>query len=194
MTDLATTKAELRDVARQRRALAAGANPDAAGAIAKIILGSGAIPPGASVSAYAPIGDEIDPMPLLHALAPDHACCLPTIGDARTLVFRRWWQGMALVPGRYGIPVPPLDSPVILPDILLVPLLAFDRRGHRLGYGGGYYDTTLATLRANGTVKAIGLAYAAQEVDRLPAEAWDQAVDCVATERELMEFGGEMPG
>lgn len=194
MIDALATKAGLRGAARQRRAAAAAANPGAAEAIAKIILDSSAISAAAAIAGYAPVGDEIDPLPLLGALAGLHVCALPTIGAGRALVFRRWSPGTLLVPGRYGIPAPPLDSPAILPDILLVPLLAFDRRGHRLGYGGGFYDTALAALRDGGRVKAIGLAYAAQQVERLPAEAWDQTLDFVATECGLVEFGQEMPG
>jgi 5-formyltetrahydrofolate cyclo-ligase len=186
-------KADLRQAARRARAAAALANPDAAKALAKIVAGSLAIPAGAVVAGYVPIGDEIDPMPLLELLAQARVCALPSVEDGRALVFRRWSPGMALAPGRYGILAPPLDSPAVLPDIVLAPLLAFDRRGHRLGYGGGHYDATLAGLRAAGQVEAIGLAYAAQEIDRVPAESWDQALDAVATERSFMRFGLETP-
>ena len=188
MTDPAAAKAALRRLARERRAAAAIANPEAAGAIARAVLDSDIAAPDAVVAGYAPIGDEIDPMPLLEALATTRPCGLPVIGKGRVLTFRQWRPGVTLVAGRYGIPAPPLDLPTILPDILLVPLLAFDRAGHRVGYGGGYYDTTLAALRAARAIKAIGLAYAAQEIERLPAEAFDQPLDAVATERGLIVF------
>jgi 5-formyltetrahydrofolate cyclo-ligase len=99
------------------------------------------------------------------------------------LVFRRWRPDMALKPGAYGIPAPPEDAPTLTPDIVLVPLVAFDRFGHRLGYGGGYYDRTLARLRAERPVQAIGCAHAAQEVARIPAMATDARLDWLLTER-----------
>jgi len=193
MTDPVALKAELRRAARRRRTRAAAAHPDAARAIAGIVLQSGIIPDGAVVAGYAPVRDEIDPMPLLAALAAGHVCALPSVGEGKALAFRQWRPGMALAPGRYGILAPPLDSPPVLPDILLVPLLAFDAVGHRLGYGGGYYDATLEALRARRPVLAVGLAYAAQRIERLPRAAWDQALDCVATETGLMRFGLETP-
>jgi len=192
--DVLAAKADLRRAARQARSAAAAANPEAASALARIAVEALAPRPGTVIAGYAPIGDEIDPMPLLALLAGSHACALPRVEEGRALTFRLWSPGMALQPGRFGIPSPPLDLPAVLPDIVLVPLLAFDRRGHRLGYGGGHYDATLAALRAAKRVDAIGLAYAAQEVDRVPDEAWDQRLDAVATEKGFMRFGSETRG
>ena len=192
--DDSAAKADLRRAARQARSTAAGANPEAAAQLAKLALDGIAAAPGATIAGYAPIDDEIDPTPLLKLLAGSHPCGLPSIEEGRVLTFRLWSPGVALLPGRYGIPSPSLDSPAVLPNILLVPLLAFDRRGHRLGYGGGHYDATIAALRGRKPILAIGLAYAAQEIDRVPDERWDQALDAVVTEKGFMKFGSERRG
>jgi 5-formyltetrahydrofolate cyclo-ligase len=189
--DDSAAKADLRRAARQARSAAAAANPNAAAALANLALDGLGAAPGAVVAGYAPIGDEIDPMPLMELLAGSHPCALPSVEEERALTFRLWSPLVALLPGRYGIPSPSLDSPAILPDILLVPMLAFDRRGHRLGYGGGHYDATLALLRGRKPIQAVGLAYAAQEIERVPDEGWDQVLDAVATEKGFMRFESE---
>lgn len=112
-----------------------------------------------------------------------HPLCLPVVTDkVGALVFRAWAPGEALVEGVFDTRVPPPDRPVVEPTVLLVPLLAFDRAGYRLGYGGGYYDRTLAALAQNQPT-SIGLAFAAQEVDTLPHEAHDRRLDWVITEQ-----------
>ena len=123
-------------------------------------------PPGAVVSGFWPMGQEIDIRPLLLALHErGHPIVLPeTPKRGNPLIFRLWQPGDALVPERFGTLRP--DGEVTVPDFLLVPLLAFDRRGHRLGYGAGYYDRTLAGLPGR---FRLGVAYAAQEVDEVPA-------------------------
>lgn len=143
---------------------------------------------GAVVAGYWPLGDEIDPVPLMAALA-DAGCVLAlpvVLGRDLALEFRQWRPGDALVPGPHGTRQPGPQAPVLVPRSLLVPLLAFDARGFRLGYGGGYYDRTLAGLRAKGSVRAIGLAYAAQLVAQLPTDPWDQPMDAILTETGLM--------
>lgn len=137
------------------------------------------------VSAYYPVGSEIDPRPLYAALlARGLAGGLPVVaGKGKPLRFRRWRPGEALVPGVLGIGVPPSDAPEVEPDLLLVPLLAFDRRGYRLGYGGGFYDRTLAVLRERGKVLAVGVGFADQEVASVPSGPGDQRLDGIATER-----------
>jgi 5-formyltetrahydrofolate cyclo-ligase len=105
------------------------------------------------------------------------------------LVFRQWAPGEALVLGRWNIKVPPEEAPEVVPDVLLVPLLAFDRKGFRLGYGGGFYDRTLETLRTLRRVTAIGVAYAGQEVDSVPHEEFDQRLDWIMTEKETIKCG-----
>lgn len=125
-------------------------------------------------------------MPLLEALAArGHPICLPlTIGREMPLVFRSWSPGERLVPGARDIPEPPESAPVVLPEILLIPLLAFDLKGGRLGYGAGHYDRTLAQLAGRSPIK-VGVAYAGQLVDSVPMEPTDQRLDAMLTENGL---------
>lgn len=144
---------------------------------------------GAVVAGYWPLGDEIDPRPLMAALA-GLGCrlALPVVvARAAPLEFRAWAAGDALEAGPHGTAHPPEAAPRLHPDVLLVPLLGFDRGGWRLGYGGGYYDRTLESLRENAQVKAIGLAFAAQEMAAVPRDGHDQPLDVIVTERELIE-------
>jgi 5-formyltetrahydrofolate cyclo-ligase len=143
------------------------------------------LPPraGAVVAGFWPMRGEIDPRPLLHALhARGHAVVLPeTPPRGRKLLFRRWWPGMTMVAGRFGTLVS--TGEVRDPDVLFIPLLAFDRAGRRLGYGGGYYDRTLPTLP--GAI-AIGCAFAAQELDEVPTADYDAPLHAIATERGVI--------
>ncbi len=141
-----------------------------------------------TVSVFWSIGDELPTQPMLQALdTAGFAVGLPVTGARGTpLVFRRWTPQTVMVPGRMAIPEPPAAADVLVPDLLFVPLAAFDRRGHRIGYGAGYYDRTLAALRATKTVTAIGLAYAAQEVLFIPDEAHDEPLDVVVTEKDTI--------
>jgi 5-formyltetrahydrofolate cyclo-ligase len=148
------------------------------------------IVPGAVVAGYSPIRSEIDPTPLLRKLAAQGAqLALPAItaGD-QPLKFRSWAFNDRLRRGRLGILEPPLDAAELVPDILLVPLAAFDRLGHRIGYGAGHYDRTLAQLREWKAITAIGLAFAAQEVEAVPALLHDVALDYVLTETQMLDF------
>lgn len=165
---------------------------DAAGQLIDNLLASGAVPEGAAVSGFWPIGSEIDLRPLLMALAGHgHAVALPVVvGRERPLVFRAWREGDAVAERQWGIREPLESAPEITPDALLVPLLAFDRAGYRLGYGGGFYDRTLEKLRARGGAIAIGAAWAAQEVPAVPHGAYDQPLDWMLTERECFRIGG----
>ena len=140
------------------------------------------------VSAYWSIGDEILTLPLLEALAAAGlTVALPVTGRiGEPLVFRAWKPGDAMAIGKMNIPSPRAEAPVVTPDLLFVPLAAFDRRGHRIGYGAGFYDRSLAALRTQKTIVAIGVAYAAQEVPYVPHEPHDEALDFVLTERELI--------
>ncbi len=144
-----------------------------------------------SVAGYATVNNEVDVVPLLAALAArGHATALPAVAArGQPLVFRSWRPGDALIPGYMNIPEPAPEAPEIVPAVVLVPLLAYDVTGHRLGYGGGYYDRTLAALRASGAVRAIGVAFSAQAVDSLPGAAHDQRLDAVITELGVTRFG-----
>ncbi|UPG71900.1 5-formyltetrahydrofolate cyclo-ligase [Roseomonas gilardii subsp. gilardii] len=181
--ELAAGKARLR---REMLAHRAGiATPEAAGAVARAILDEAPPPPGAVVSGYWPMGHELDPRPLLAALsARGHAVALPvTTRRGQPLRFRQWVPGEPLVSARFGLSEPPPEAPELRPDWLLVPLLAFDRRGHRLGYGAGYYDRTLESLPG---AAALGFAYAGQEVPCVPTGPGDQPLRAVATERGVI--------
>lgn len=139
---------------------------------------------GRVVSGYMPMRSEIDPRLLMTRIAAAGATlCLPDVGaEDAPLEFRRWAPDDGLTTGRYGIAVPEPDAEVLVPDLLLVPLLAFDRTGQRLGYGGGYYDRTIARLRAQGDVLAVGLAFSGQVRDDLPVEPHDVRLDWIVTE------------
>ncbi len=138
-----------------------------------------------TIAGYHPKGDEADVQPALSALAAaGHATALPVVtGRAWPLVFRLWRPGHPLVPGAFRIMEPMGDAPLVQPDIVLVPLLAFDQAGYRLGYGGGFYDRTLEVLRAEAPTLAVGIGYAGQGVDKLPIDAYDQKLDWIVTEQ-----------
>lgn len=148
------------------------------------------------VSAYHPMRTELDPLPLLQSLAErGFATCLPVVGGRDSpLLFRAWSPGAPTVAAGFGTRQPPPDAAVAVPQLLLVPLLAFDRRGFRLGYGGGYYDRTLQALRAlpgvgqEGAVLAIGVAFDEQEVDAVPHLDYDQRLDGIVTPSGLRSF------
>lgn len=176
--ELAAAKAAMRQAALAARAALDPAG--AAEALAAVVLRESPPAPGACIGGFWPMGDEIDIRPLLRALAEaGHRLALPvTPRRGLPLVFRPWRWGEPLLPGRFGTSVPGGEE-AVAPDLLLVPLLAFDRRGARLGYGGGYYDRTLALLPS---AHPIGVAYAAQEVGAVPTGPHDQPLPGIATE------------
>ncbi|WP_439597134.1 5-formyltetrahydrofolate cyclo-ligase [Falsiroseomonas sp.] len=182
---LAALKAEARKLALARRA---ACDPALGAALTDHLLRECPPPPGATVAGFWPMGAEIDIRPLLHALhARGHRIALPvTPKRGQPLAFRAWQPGDTLARGPLGTSQPSADQPPLTPDWLLVPLLAFDRAGHRLGYGGGYYDRTLAILPG---ATAIGVAYAAQEVDEVPVGVDDAPLDAIATERGVIFCG-----
>lgn len=175
-TGLAAHKAAARQAALDRRH---GADPALGARLADIVLAQALPPAGAVVSGFWPIGAEIDIRPLMAMLeARGHAICLPeTPKRGLPLIFRRWRHGERLVPGRFGTSHP--EGEEMAPDFVLVPLLAFDRHGRRLGYGAGYYDRTLASLP---DAFRLGCAYASQEVDEVPVGPHDVRLHAVATE------------
>ena len=190
--DHAEAKAALRKAARQDRARAAAtAGPNAAERLAERFLA--AVPIGANqvVSGYWPVREEIHPRALLLRLA-GRGCqlALPVVrGPGMSLAFRRWSPEVQLEAVGFGLWEPPATAPELVPDVMLLPMLAFDAAGYRLGYGGGYYDRTLQARRAAGdAVLAVGLAYAAQETSALPRDLWDQRLDWVVTKGQARQF------
>ena len=143
------------------------------------------------VSAFHPYQSEIDTRLLLGKLAGEGwTTCLPIVlGKGLPLEFRRWLPGEPLIAGVWGIQRPPDSSPVMEPDVLIIPLLAFDRAGFRLGYGGGFYDRTLEKLRALKNIVAIGVGYSGQEVAAVPHGDHDQPLDYLMTEKEIFKCG-----
>lgn len=142
-----------------------------------------------SVAGYSAFRHELDIMPLLTMLAAGNRICgLPiTSPPSRLLYFRRWHTATPMVNGAFGIPVPSPESESFTPDIVIVPLVGFDAAHHRLGYGAGYYDATLADLKKrNPKLLAVGAAFSVQQVDAIPAEPHDQALDKVITENGVL--------
>jgi 5-formyltetrahydrofolate cyclo-ligase len=142
------------------------------------------------IAGFWPMGDEIDVRGLLHALHDDgYAVALPvTPPSAAPLSFRRWAPGTVLRPGVFGTSEPDETAGTVEPDALLIPLLAADSDGYRLGYGGGYYDRTLDALRARRRVIAIGVGFDVQCVTRLPRDGNDQRLDWLLTDTRLLAF------
>jgi 5-formyltetrahydrofolate cyclo-ligase len=176
-------KTELRAQLRGLRRSLASENPDAA-TLAAGLAPLDRLPAFSVVSGYHPMGSEIDPRPLMLRLAAVGArTALPVaIHRDAPLEFRAWAPGEPLAPDAFGIPAPAASSPLVTPDLVIAPLLAFDSQGNRLGQGAGHYDRTLANLRARAPVFVLGLAYAGQELAELPAEAHDERLDAILTE------------
>jgi 5-formyltetrahydrofolate cyclo-ligase len=189
--ELAPRKADLRKAALARRdALPAPERAAAAETVAERPFPV-ALTPGVIVSGYSPMRSEFNPVPLMRRLADAGArLALPAVaGRGRPLIMRAWSFGAPLAAGVWGIREPPPEAPEVDPDIVLVPLAAFDRQGHRIGYGAGYYDLTITLLRARKAVTAVGLAFAAQEIDAVPVTPRDARLDLVLTEREVIVVG-----
>lgn len=189
MTTLAIEKRELRERARAQRAELARTQPDFAQRIAQYAAEL-PVTPATTVAGYRAVGDEADPSRLLDALrAQGHEICFPRVHiKAHPLAFHVPTADEPWLTGAFGIPEPRADWPSVFPAVLLVPLLAFDAEGYRLGYGGGYYDRTLAHVRAQRLVTAIGIAFAGQEVPRVPREPNDQRLDMLVTEAGIRRF------
>jgi 5-formyltetrahydrofolate cyclo-ligase len=149
-----------------------------------------AVAAGTIVSGFMPLKSEINPVPLMRSLAQAGArLALPVVsGRGKPLIMRAYAFGDQLTAGVWGIREPKPEAPEVLPDIVLVPLLAFDRRGHRIGHGAGYYDLTLTALRARRSVVAVGIAFAMQEIGSVPSTPRDARLDLVLTEREAIDF------
>lgn len=187
MTDPAQIKAVARKAAFARRRAAHEADIGAAAARLREVL---AHHRGAVLAGYMPIRTEIDPLPAMEEAAAHGPVCVPVItGAGAPLKFARWTPRCAMTDGPFGARIP-AAAEFVTPQILIVPLVAFDRTGGRLGYGGGFYDRTLEELRAGEGALAIGFAYAAQEAGDLPLEPTDEPLDMIVTEREVIAPGG----
>jgi 5-formyltetrahydrofolate cyclo-ligase len=187
LSDISQAKKRLRREAGDRR-LARHAADDGSAAVAAVGHFMTVVETAAPevVSAYWSVQDELATQPLLQRLHDASiSLCLPVVArPASPLVFRRWRPGDPMVSGVHNIPVPGDGAPEAVPSVLVVPLLAYDGAGYRLGYGGGYYDRTLAALRDKGNnVLAIGYAYEAQKVEAVPHDHLDQPLDWVVTEQ-----------
>jgi 5-formyltetrahydrofolate cyclo-ligase len=183
-------KAELRRAGQARRdALPAEMRKAAAEAIAARAFPL-TIVPSVIVSGFMPLKSEVNPLPLMRKLADAGArLALPAVaGRGKPLIMRSWQWSEPLVPGVWGIREPGPAAATVEPDIVLVPLLAFDRSGHRVGYGAGYYDLTITQLRVNKQIAAVGIAFAAQEVETVPRTAFDAQLDLVLTENETIDL------
>ena len=176
-------KAEARKAAFAARKVAFAAGQ---GQAAELLADFLATQRGRVLSGYMPMRTEIDPLPAM--AAHQGVVGVPVIpGRAMPLRFREWSPGCAMVEGEFGALIP-AEGGWIEPEVLIVPLLAFDARGYRLGYGGGFYDRTLEALRARRPTLAVGFAFAAQEVAEVPIDATDQRLDAVVTEAGVRLF------
>ncbi|MCU0825955.1 MAG: 5-formyltetrahydrofolate cyclo-ligase [Tabrizicola sp.] len=176
-------KAQARAEAFQRRAEAFAAGQGQAAEILADYLAGQA---GTVLSGYMPMRTEIDPLPAM--AAHQGPVGVPVIiGKGQPLRFREWSPGCRMIEGTFKAWIPE-EGAWVEPEVLIVPMLAWDRRGYRLGYGGGFYDRTLQGLRSQGSVMAVGFAFAAQEVDEVPIDPFDQRLDAVVTERGVTIF------
>jgi 5-formyltetrahydrofolate cyclo-ligase len=187
--ETAKFKADLRQAALARRDALPGAERAAAAETIAARPFPIPVPAGAVVSGFSPLRSEINPLPLMRVLAKGGArLALPVVdGRGKPLIMRAWAFGEELGKGVWGIREPLPGAPEVFPDILLMPLAAFDRTGNRIGYGAGYYDMTLARLRAMKPVVAIGLAFATQQINHVPVTERDERLDLVLTEHEVID-------
>jgi len=187
---IAALKEGVRKEALLRRAALEGSVPELSRQLAQMFADSIPIPPRSVVSAYVAIGDEADPAPLLEILrGQGHIIALPrVVKRGLPLDFHVYEAGAALVPGGFGLSEPSRDWPKIAPDVLAVPLLAFDASGYRIGYGAGFYDRTLAKLRTSKNVLAAGYAFSVQEFAEVPHDENDERLDWMVTEKSARRF------
>ncbi|MFQ5563559.1 MAG: 5-formyltetrahydrofolate cyclo-ligase [Parvularculaceae bacterium] len=183
-----SAKEILRERMKAERREAAKARPDAAEHAARLFLEHIPVSEGAAVSLYYAIGSELDTTPLMKALTERKAIlALPVVmRKKQPLIFRRYTPGDTLVRTGFGLMTPAPNKETVIPEIVVTPLLAFTRNGGRLGFGGGFYDRTLAKFREKESILVVGYAYGAQEVDALPLTPLDQPLDWIITEREAI--------
>lgn len=183
-------KTNARGAARAARAAAHAADPHAGRRLAEQFPDQLWPKVRQVVAGYAAIGDEIDPLPLLETFALEQArIALPcVVAKDQPLIFRSWTLDQALEPGAFGTREPSASHAELTPSLVLVPLVGFDLKGRRLGYGGGFYDRTLEALKAQGPMTVVGLAYEAQRLNKVPAESHDVRLDWVVTESSAYEI------
>jgi len=190
MNNPPSDKPALRRIMKERRAAETAKNPSAGVALRDLFLKTITLPAHAVVAGYITSDNEIDPAPLMEALhRQGHKLALPVGGSKdQPLLFRHFTPGDALVPGRHGIAEPAATISTIEPDVVLVPLLAFDSYGNRLGRGGGHYDRALILLRQRRKILAIGLALSVQQMPIIPTDSLDARLDKIVTETEAIEI------
>jgi 5-formyltetrahydrofolate cyclo-ligase len=183
------SKSDLRQQAFARRDAMSGEERAAAAETIAVRPFPIPVASGVIVSGFFPIRSEINPLPLMRRLAAAGASlALPVVaGRGKPLILRAYAFGDALRAGQWGIREPAPEAAEVVPDVMLVPLAAFDRRGHRIGYGAGYYDMTINRARSLKSVTAVGIAFAAQEVAAVPETPRDARLDLVLTEREVID-------
>lgn len=192
MTDIIEAKRIVRASATDaRHAAFTKLGAEAARKVTEFFLAIVPVPDGAAVAGYWPMGPELDDRPLLeHLHWHGHVCALPVVEQRHhPLVFHRWEPGDKLVAGVFGTSMPRHDTPPIVPDVLVVPLLAFDDEGYRLGYGGGYYDRTIAGLRKAGNLLTVGVGFSAQRAPFVPHDHFDERLDWIVTETGAQKIG-----
>ncbi|WP_299343580.1 5-formyltetrahydrofolate cyclo-ligase [uncultured Maritalea sp.] len=188
-TDLSRAKSDMRDAAHQKRAaLSPSFRAEAALAAAETFTASVPIKSGQIVSLYWAIRDELSTEPLLVQLMDEgHQVCLPVVlGRDQPLEFRLWEAGQPLAPSGFGTLAPQAGAPVVVPDVMVLPMLGFDANGNRLGYGAGFYDRTIDQIEK--PLILVGYAFSAQEVDVMPAEPHDKPLDMVVSEAGVRRF------
>jgi len=186
-SSIADEKTALRgDMLRRRSALGARTREEAAQAVADLADAVTDLAGSGRISGFWPIGEEIDPLPLMRGLAARGLMFALPVVTPQGLCFRAWRIGGPLEPAAFGLMQPPANAQDVRPDTMLVPLLAFDRAGIRLGYGKGYYDEAIARLRPR---RCIGVAFSFQEVPAVPVEPHDRRLDAVVTEAGLIRCG-----
>lgn len=181
---VAPSKELIRKEAADRRAALKSRRAELSLALAQQFVAQVPVPQSAAVSSYWAIGDEADPQFLETELRRrGHRIVMPrVVGRSQPLDFHLWEAGAKLVRGGFGLSEPARDWPKVHPDILIVPLLAFDGAGYRIGYGAGYYDRTIRVLRAVKSITAAGFAFAVQEFHELPHLNHDERLDWIVTE------------